>query len=121
MPDPKQAESFNNDPLSIFVRLLNNDPELQIDQTPPAGNKFNYKTFTKTRKILEKQYSSVYDTIKATQTRIKLNLPPHYIKFTLKIPPNYAFHTKSLKNYAGNFSTQIILTAYNHYRKNLSN
>ena len=93
-----QNDSFDNDPTTLLIRLLDRDPELDSVNTPTEPHKTtrNYQKFAQKRKKLEKLYSHTYDTLKATETRLKLNLPPSYIKFSITIPRRFSYRINDI-------------------------
>ena len=102
-PAPQTLNNFNNDPTTLLIRLLDNDPDLPTTTTERPFTKINYKKFNYKRRILEKSYSYIYDTLKATEARIKLNLPPAYIKFSLITPTRLKRLSNEIKNLCFDF------------------
>ena len=87
IPHPYNIDQDNNDnEVLLLIRLMDNDPALEHYTSQNQNSPMHKQRSSKSRK-LEKLYNHITNTIKATETRIKLQLPPSYVKLKISIPP----------------------------------
>ena len=82
---------------------MDNDPTLMTEKPTHEQSIYKPNHIPKTNKKQEKLYSHIEDTIKATETRLKLDLPPSYIKLKVILPLKLLKHYKIIKNLCTNF------------------
>jgi hypothetical protein len=79
---------------------MDNDPSLEQETTNITApiNRTNLTNNNNKRNLI-KLYNNLTDTIKATETRLKLDLPPIYIKLKIIMPKRLEKNTQQIKQH----------------------
>jgi|688.fasta_scaffold45346_3 hypothetical protein len=85
---------------------MDNDPSLEQETTNITApiNRTNLTNNNNKRNLI-KLYNNLTDTIKATETRLKLDLPPIYIKLKIIMPKRLEKNTQQIKQHCIDFFT----------------
>ena len=104
--------------IELLMRLLDNDPQLN-EPVKQNNVKSTYKVFKNKRFKLEKQYSHIFDTIKATETRRRIKAPPFCVHFKLSLPTKLKKNLEEIQNMCKTFFEKINSTHQNNLEKHL--
>lgn len=102
---PQSTSNTNLDLLITLIKDSSPEPNITV---------LKYKQYRNTLKHLSRKYNLIYDTLKATETRLKLQLIPSFITFSLTTTKT---NTKALHFHIKNF----FRTLNQHYHELLNN